>query len=137
MINILIFRKYKENESEEVINLLIRAGIKDLNLNDLIYVIVEDNFIKGACKIDNDGENGLLKYIVVEEKSRGQNLGEGLLRSTLNKLDKDGIETVYYKELDPYLLKKGFLKTNDNNLELNISDFFGIGCKCSGPSNEI
>lgn len=118
-------------------DLLIKEGIKDLNLNNLIYVILEDNFIKGACKIDIDDASGLLKYIVVEKKSRGRNLGEGLLRSTLNKLDKDGIETVYYKELDPYLLKKGFLKTNDNNLELNISDFFGIGCKCSGASNEI
>lgn len=133
----LVLRKYKQDESEEIKRLLMVEEINDLDLNPVVYIAMEDDSVIGVCKIKIEDQNGLLKYLVIKENNRGQNLGDGLLRSILNKLDNQGIEKVYFDGINPYLLKKGFSKNNENKLELNIAEFFTIGCKCSGKSNEI
>lgn len=132
----LIIREYKEEEGKEILDLLISEKIDDLALTDYIYVAIEDNVMIGACKVELENNNGLLKYLVVKEDNKGEMLGDGILRSLLSKLEKNGIETVYFNDVNPYLLKLGFLKNNDNKLELNLSEFFNSKCKCTEDCGE-
>lgn len=133
----LVLREYMKNEIQEIKELLISEKVEDLNLNEMIYIMIEDNIIIGVSKVEIENNNGNLKYLVIKEASRGQDLGNGLLRGILNKLDNNGVEKIYYKEMDSYLIKKGFYLNEKNQLELNISEFFNNGCQCSGKCNEV
>lgn len=133
----LIMRQYREEESKEIENLLIEEKIRDLQLEDLIYVLLDDDVIIGSCKVKVENKRGDLRYIVIKDDKRGGNLGDGLLRATLNKLDKDGVTMIYFDVKNPYLLKKGFEENKEGKLQLNIPEFFQKGCNCLGELNEI
>ena len=133
----LEFRGYKEDEVQQINDILINEGINEMKLSDKILVVVEDNIVLGLCKVEIRNLNSKLKYLIIKENSRGQRLGDGLLRTIINKLDLQGIEKMFYDKIDLYLLRKGFMENKDGILELNISEFFKVGCKCSGKSNEI
>lgn len=133
----LVMRKYRENEKNDIRDLLIKEKIEDLEIQDFIYVMLEDDTVIGACKVDLEGEEGFLSYLVIESNKRGEGLGEGLLRAILNKLDLDGILKVYFHEKNSYLLSKGFIENGENQLELNLSEFFSGSCGCLGGFNEI
>ena len=133
----LELRGYKETEIQPIKDILIKEGISDLELNENIVVVVEDNILLGICKVEIEGTNSWLKYLIIEESSRGKFLGDGLLRTVLNKLDLQGIRKIFYDKSDLYLIQKGFSKNEEGRLELNIPEFFTVGCKCSGESDEI
>lgn len=130
-------RQYKESEIEDIKQLLISENIQDVEINGMIFIMIEDKNIIGVCKIEIENHSGNLKYLVIKEGKRKQKLGDGLLRGILNKLDNQNIKKVYYKENNTYLIKSGFNLNQDNKIELNISEFFSGGCKCSGECNEV
>lgn len=133
----LVLREYKEKEIQEIKRLLMTEKVQDLNINGIIYVMVEDNNIIGVSKIEIENDIGNLKYLVIKENRRKQGLGNGLLRAILNKLDNQEIKKVYYKENNLYLMKFGFDLNENNTLELVVPIFFSRGCQCSGENNEI
>lgn len=133
----LILRSYKIDEYNEIRNILIREGIKDLELEDIIYVVLDNDDLVGVAKAKSIDTRYMLEYLVIREDKRNQNLGDALLRAILSKLLNQGVNIVYSKLNDSYLLKKGFIINNDNLLELNISDFFDRGCNDCGGCNEL
>lgn len=133
----LIIRRYKDYDKEEVLDLLKKEKIRDLDLNNHIYVAIEDDIIIGVCKTKVGIDEGFLKYIVVKESNRGEGLGNGILRATFNNLERDGIEKVYFDENNSYLLKIGFVENDENKLELNLPDFFKPSCKCSVKCGDL
>lgn len=133
----LELRGYKEDEIQQIKDILIKEKINDRDLNGIIVVVVEDNIVLGLCKVEIIDSNSWLKYLVIKEDSRGENLGDGLLRTVLNKLDLKEIKMIFYDYINLYLIKKGFVENPECKLELNISEFFKGGCKCPGQLNEI
>ena len=133
----LILRSYKIDEYNEIRNILIREGIKDLELEDIIYVVLDNDDLVGVAKAKSIDTRYMLEYLVIREDKRNENLGDALLRAILSKLLNQGVNIVYSKLNDSYLLKKGFIINNDNLLELNISDFFDRGCNNCGGCNEL
>ena len=133
----LVIREYKEDEAQEIKEILIKEKINDLELNEDIVVVVEDNSVIGICKFEIKDSDSWLKYLIIREDSREDGLGDGLLRTVLNKLDLQGIKKMFYDNMDLYLIKKGFIVNPEGVLELNIREFFTGGCSCSGKSNEV
>lgn len=133
----LILREYKLDESEEIKSILLEEGIDDLDLESLIYVILDNKELIGISKVEKEDDKFILKYLVIKYERRGENLGDALFRALVSKLDNQGIERIYYKQSTEYFLKKGFILSENNQLELNIASFFNNGCKCSGGSNVL
>ncbi|RKD34536.1 GNAT family N-acetyltransferase [Thermohalobacter berrensis] len=88
--------------------------------NEVIYLIEENNEVLGVSKLTIWDNIGILKYLIIDKNIRGNNLGDGLLRATLNYCYLNGINKVYYLESDNYLLKKGFEKIDIIDAEDNI-----------------
>jgi N-acetylglutamate synthase-like GNAT family acetyltransferase len=133
----LVIREYKESETQDIKKFLISEHIRDLEINGMIFIMIEDKDIIGVCKMEMRNYGGNLKYLVIKEDKRKQKLGNGLLRGILNKLDNQDIEKVYYRENNSYLIKNGFYLNPEGQLELNVSEFFSGGCKCPGECNEV
>ena len=133
----LEIRQFKESEVQQIEDILLKEKINDLELNKNTIVVVEDRIVLGVCRYVVENDNSWLKYLIVKENNRGELLGDGLLRTVLNKLDLQGVKRIYYSNIDTYLIKKGFKENDKGLLELNISEFFSVGCKCSGNCNEI
>ena len=70
----LIIREYKENEVQDIKELLVSENIKDLDINEIIFVMVEDKDIIGVCKIAIENYIGDLKYLVIKENKRNKKL---------------------------------------------------------------
>jgi len=131
----LILREYKLDESEEIKEILIKEDIKDLELEGLVYVVLDGNDLIGITKAEKNDVIYELKYLVIKHERRGENLGDALLRALVSKLDNQGVEIVFFIEKNDYLIKKGFILSKNNKLELNISNFFDGGCKCQRNRN--
>lgn len=94
----------------------------------------------GLGKISLEKDYGILKYIVVRDEYRGANLGDALLRVLIYKAESLGIDRVYFRDGDSYLLSNGFLYNGDNlkdtyRLVLNVHDFFNKSCSNCGGKN--
>lgn len=100
--------------------------------NSLIYGGFEDENLFGLCIIHIKENKGEIKYLAVKDNFRGSNLGDGLLRSALNKLDKMGINFVFYPNVDTYLLKIGFQESHEGYLFIELPDFFNNPCSNCG-----
>ena len=133
----LELREFKEDERQQIEELLSYENIEDLSLDRNVTVLVEDGLVLGVCKVNRVKEKVYLQYLIIKEASRGDKLGDGLLRTVLNKLDLQGLEKIYYDFPDSYLVKKGFKENGQGLLELDISKFFNVGCTCSGKTNEL
>lgn len=133
----LILRDYQANEINKIKKILLDENINDFDFKDIIYVMLDNEDLIGVGKVEMFNENWLLKYLVIREDRRGENLGDGLLRALLSKLYNSGVKFLFYENTNPYLIKKGFAIDEENQLKINIVDFFKTGCKnCSG-CNEL
>ncbi|AFS78439.1 GCN5-like N-acetyltransferase [Gottschalkia acidurici 9a] len=140
----IIARKINSEKEEEVLkNILRQYNINDEHKdNDVTYILLLDDKIVGVCKLTCYHDIGILKYIVIDKKETGQDLGDALLRSALNYCFRNNISRVYYKTIDDYLIKKGFEKNKnylknveheeEYLLEVNLERFFNRPCKSSG-----
>ncbi len=128
----LLLRQYVIDEVDKIFSILKTEGIEDLNLDGIVYVVIDDRDLVGVGKTKSKDEKWLLEYVVIRDDKRNQSLGDALLRAILNKLYNQGIEYIYYKTDNKYLMKKGFVLNDDNMLELNIPEFFSKGCNSCG-----
>jgi len=119
----------------------IISFFNDNNINEniekeqILYLLEENNRIKGYCKISMNDLKWILESIFIDEDSRGEDLGDGLLRATFNFCFRRGISEIYYPDKNEYLLKKGFteiIREDKADMELlcNLELFFNKGCKC-------
>lgn len=133
----LLLRRYLESEKDKVQEILSKENIKDLSLDGVIYIGLENEDLFGVAKAEEEENKWVLKYLVIKDSKRGENLGDGLFRSIVNYLYNQGIHRVYFKSKDAYFLKKGFFVNKDDELELNIPEFFSKGCNSCGGCNEV
>lgn len=111
--------------------MIVFKEIKDNKLvNSITYAGYENETLFGRCQVNLNKDIAYLEVLEINDNFRGNNLGEGLLRSTLNKLDKIGIKKVYYKYYNHYLIKMGFM-IEDNRIYVDLPDFFNSKCKKS------
>ncbi|MDR7856174.1 GNAT family N-acetyltransferase [Tissierella sp.] len=132
-----ILHEHNEEDSKEINQILVEENIEDLSDEGLVYTIIEDDNICGIAKAEIINEDWTLKYLVIKKASRGENLGDALLRALLSKLDNQGIKKILYKEANSYLAKKGFELNKNNRLELHIPDIFKKGCNSCGGCNDL
>jgi N-acetylglutamate synthase-like GNAT family acetyltransferase len=133
----LLLRRYLESEKDKVQEILAKENIKDLSLDGVIYIGLENEDLFGVAKAEEEENKWVLKYLVIKDSKRGENLGDGLFRSIVNYLYNQGIHRVYFKSKNSYFLKKGFFVNEDDELELNIPEFFSKGCNSCGGCNEV
>lgn len=136
-------RKVKsENEEKIADKILEQYNIEDVvNYNSAKYVLIVDDKLVGVSKVDFHENIGVLKYLVIDKKEVGDDLGDALIRAVLNYAIMNGIDKVYYPTVDSYLTRLGFIeKKNSLNidgenkeflLELELEPFFAAPCKSS------
>lgn len=132
----LLLRKYTIDEADRIRKFLDNECIEDLVLDGIVYVVIDSEELVGVGKA-RPNKVSELDYLVIREDKRNQGLGDALLRALLNKLNNQGIEKIYYKTSNTYLMEKGFVLNDDNELELNIPDFFIKACNSCGGCNEL
>lgn len=110
----------KVNLIEE--NNLIKPFISDYDINDIIFILEENEDIIGISKLKPIKEFGLLQELFIKDNKRGQGYGDGLLRATLNYCFRNNIQEVYHPTFNKYLVGKGFrlIDTSDINNEIKI-----------------
>ncbi|OZV12802.1 hypothetical protein CIW83_07890 [Tissierella sp. P1] len=135
--NMLLLREYTIDEIDKIISILKKEGVENLDLDGIVYVVLDDNDLVGVGKVKPRGETWTLEYLIIREDKRNQNLGDALLRAILNKLFNQGVKNVYYRTNNTYLIKKGFILVDNSQLELNIPEFFKKGCDGCGGHNEL
>lgn len=133
----LILRRYTLDEVDKIRILLYKEGIKDFALDGIVYIVKDNEDLVGVGKAKLINNKWELNYLVISEDKRNQKLGDALLRALLNNLYNQGIDVIYSKLNNSYLLKKGFIINTNNELELNIPDFFSKGCNSCGGCNEL
>lgn len=136
----IVIRQINFKDYEKVKLILEKEEIMDDLTKGIVYVLIENDIIIGLGKINVEDEYGILKYILINKKNRGLNLGDSILRTLLFRMESMGIKEVYYHENNDYFLNKGFKysKTNFKKsypLYINIKEFFER--KCCGDGNEI
>lgn len=138
----VILREYKDEDFKRVKEILKQENIKDINLDGIIYVALDNNKLVGVGKAQLEDSKYFLKYLIIEKDERNKGFGDGLIRAIFNKLEKKNVNIVYFKGTDKYLLKKGFEKYFEENLTVDIlsidmKNFFNEACNCSGKCHGI
>ena len=128
----IVLRKFKKEDLEKLTTMLQSEDIKvELpSSSELIYMSISDDELMGAIKVNENENIWTLDYIYIAEKWRNQMIGDGLLRVMIDKLDRNKVKSLYFKDIDQYLIKRGFEKNNENMLELDVENFFGDTCSC-------
>ncbi|WP_425448673.1 GNAT family N-acetyltransferase [Dethiothermospora halolimnae] len=117
----IISRKMKNEDTKEVLE-IIEKGLYSNSNSDVIYIIKDNNEINGVCGISSYNDFGTLDYIIIKEKFRGKDLGDGLIRATFNYCLRKGLLQIYFLGYSEYLLKKGFMETNEEKIDFNVSN---------------
>ncbi len=142
---ITIRRTRNDNESSKVLQMLKECNSDNSIDNGSIYYVVEDNSeIVGGCNFNIIDEYAIINFLVINENRRGENLGDGLLRSVLNYSSIQGVKSAFFMGDNHYFIKKGFLKVKEADEDLfskteintnsilrcDIEEFFKKGCCC-------
>ncbi|CCQ92664.1 hypothetical protein CULT_1050005 [[Clostridium] ultunense Esp] len=136
----LILRQIEKKDYNKVKPILKDNLIEDDLLDGIVYILENKDEIIGIGKIFLKDSYGILKYIAVEDKFRGFNYGDSILRGMLFKCQAMGINNIYYCDNSSYLIKKGFIHnrqyfSNEYKLYLKINDFFTK--YCCGDKNGV
>lgn len=139
----LLARRPMDEKEDNLSNEILKQyDMKDeFKLNSVKYLLIIDDRIVGLSKVEYYENIGVLKYVVISKDDVGDNLGDALLRSIFNYCLNNKIEKVYYPELNPYLLKKGFKESKNSLdiegkkeeflLEIDLDIFFTAPCQGS------
>lgn len=141
----MIVAKKLEENFNKVKELLNNNNIEyEINPESIIYTMEENNIVLGAVQARVIDRYAILDYILIDKKFRGNKLGDGLLRSILNYINKNNIKYIYCNYNNNFFINEGFEKidyketpeevkneiTSDNILMCNIESFFSSGCHC-------
>lgn len=118
----IIARKFDHDKDLDSVKYLLNkfSLLDNLNSKEIIYILLENDSIIGVSQISIKQKNAILDYIVIDSSCKGNNYGDGLLRSILNYVMSIGYHKVYYMDINNYLIKEGFRETsisNDNSLK--------------------
>ena len=139
----LLARRPMDEKEDNLSNEILKQyDMKDeFKLNSVKYLLIIEDRIVGLSKVEYYENIGILKYVAISKDAVGDNLGDALLRSIFNYCLNNKIEKVYYPELNPYLLKKGFKESNNSFdiegkkeeflLEIDLDAFFTAPCQGS------
>lgn len=131
----LIARPIKTNQETILAReILSQYDIVDGNdRRNIKYIIMTQGEIVGVSRIDLYKDRGVFKYIAIDKDKTKNNLGDALLRSIFNYCLNRNISKVYYEEENSYLMKKGFVKSNNSDftMEIDLNTFFTEPCKGS------
>ena len=70
------------------------------NNESYIAVTEIENQVIGFCKVDINGENGKLDYLVVKEEFRGKGFGKELMDWAMLMFDKNNVRHIEVKVID-------------------------------------
>lgn len=114
------------------------------NENGLNMIVVENNMIYGCSEFIIKENTAVISLIYISQEHRGMKFGDGLLRATLNCIEKMGVDKAYIPANDSwssFLEHEGIPKDlfvpewySDFGEEMqwygcHISDFFNKPCK--------
>lgn len=133
----IVLREYKDCDLENIRYTLKQEDIKDLNLEGIVYVVLDDKNLIGVGKVQLEDCKCFLRYLVIKKEERKKGYGDALLRAILYKLENNNIKKLYFKGNSEYLLKKDFKNKTKGILSINISEFFTNSCNCSGEYHGI
>lgn len=99
----MIYRKFNTSDTDKLVVLwqtvfpdgaphnepesILKAKLK---VDDLIYIVEQDDALLGACMAGYDGHRGWLYAVAVNPNSRRQGIGQELIKFTLSELAKIG-----------------------------------------------
>ncbi|WP_127589109.1 GNAT family N-acetyltransferase [Paenibacillus koleovorans] len=83
-----------ESDSKENIKLYLTRNL------GMSFVTEQDGRITGTILCGHDGRRGYIYHVAVDPESRGQKLGERLVRASLGRLRQEGIEKCHLFVLD-------------------------------------
>lgn len=143
----IVIRKTKNKEENIKIEQMINdySFSNNINSSSIFFVLEDKGEIKGGCNFQIANRYVIINFLVIDKDRRGENLGDGLLRSVLNYCSKNDVEKAYFIGDSNYLLKKGFSRVEGdineatvpiirenikNILECDVEDFFSKGCCC-------
>lgn len=134
----IIIRKFKNNDLENLRELIeeLKIEVKSPSIDDLIYLSFEDDKLIGAVKADEEKGVWNLNYIYIHRDFRNTKIGDGLLRVVIDNLERQGVKSLYFSNIDHYLMKRGFKENKENILELDVENFFNHKCSC-GIKDEV
>ncbi len=74
---------------------------ESLRNNESYIAVTEiENKVTGFCKVDINGENGKLDYLVVKEEFRGKGFGKKLMDWAMLMSDKNNVRHIEVKVID-------------------------------------
>lgn len=113
----IIARKFDHKKDLDSVKYLLNKFSLSENFNseEIIYTLQENDSIIGVSQISIKQKNAILDYVVIDSSNKGNNYGDGLLRSILNYVMSIGYHKVYYMDINNYLIKEGFRETNISN----------------------
>lgn len=99
----MIYRKFNTQDTDKLVALwqsvfpddpphnepssILKAKLK---VDDLIYIVEQDDNLLGACMAGYDGHRGWLYAVAVNPDYRRQGIGQELIKFTLSELAKFG-----------------------------------------------
>lgn len=140
---IVVRKTLNIEENKTITNLLIKNNIRlNVSKNNTYFVIVDNGTIVGGCSLTINTDYAIIDFLIIDEKRRGEKLGDGLLRGVLNYCLRMSINKAYFIGRNQYLIKKGFYEVDKNIretilgttmnsdivLECDIEGFFNKGC---------
>ena len=145
----IIIRKVFDCEIESLI-CFYKEYIESSNYMESEFIVAFVNSKSlGFAQIVLDESIAEIRMLYVNPDARQQGMGDGILRTTLNYLEKQGYRWVMVRNNDnlkDFFIKKGFKSLDSSNILLelgsipsnyqnsesyycNIPDFFEKGCK--------
>lgn len=115
---------------------MIKTFLVNHNIGDrfspkgLFFGAFDNEILFGVIQILLEDGKVYIHYIFLDEKYRGESLGNAMVKSLFNKLDVNGFETVYSRVENSYLEKVGFTKVN-GEYQCDLVKMFSCSCNCS------
>lgn len=109
-----------------------------VQLEDLVFIAEESGRLLGTCVFayqSGAADTAIVKSIFIAPEARNQNFGDGLIRSTLHYLDRQGVKNVKFisnRDLAPLFRSEGFVFVNEGEFVTKLPDFFLKPCKGNG-----
>ncbi|WDV47894.1 GNAT family N-acetyltransferase [Clostridiaceae bacterium M8S5] len=123
----MIISKLAKNNSEfKQIDEFYKAELNqnmDSSKKDIVYIIKENSRLLGTCIINIQDELAILEKIYIIKEYRGNRIGDGLLRASLNYALSKGLIKIYCDNKSEFLIKEGFFNCDEDNL-CDINSFF-------------
>lgn len=128
---------------------LLANNLDVFNVENSMIVSERDQILGISSYVSNE-DIGIIKVLFIDENSRRINLGDGLIKATLNLMDHRGIATAYIamdKDCEPFLASASLVKVEDKEemqmiknigsdgdvviYKAILPDYFNTSCKSS------